>query len=200
VSSIRDMLGIKPGEANRLALERELKRRAEEWAYRPGYLYRGSAELLLRHGEFFVGRPIPEEYEHLVGQMGGCFDNAATAAEQCPELRYFQGLYSTGGAHFTPHGWCVAPDGGVVEVTWPTRNLTDMHNKVTGFPVQEPDRVGYWGIEIRPELMRWCFERWNNQCLLDRPSMDLAMDAEAFAEADDLPLLRHPYNPTRVSF
>jgi hypothetical protein len=203
VSGLRDMLGLAPGDGTRLALRRELERRVAAWD-RPGsWAYRGSADLLLQHGEFFVGREVPEEYAELVGAVGGCFENAADAAEARPELRYFQGVYSTGSAHYTPHGWCVAPDGGVVEVTWPTRNLhSNMRDASSNLPVAQPDRIGYWGVEMRPELMRWFAEHVGGQCLLDRPAADAA-EARGdwdLSESEDLPLLRHRYDKTRVSF
>lgn len=195
--SLRESLGLPPGGGIRIAMELELRRRVEAWN-RPGFAYRGSADLLLQHGQYFAGRRTPDEYAHLIGPMGGCFENAVAACEAAPELRYFLGHYDTGGGHFTPHAWCVAPDGGVVEVTLPTDIQRYAHVR-THLPFLPPDRYGYWGVELRPELVLWALDTFDNACLLDRPAADFEWEGE-WDEADELPLLMHPYDPTRVSF
>jgi hypothetical protein len=70
---------LKPGDGNRLAIRRELETRVQMWD-KPGYLYRGGADYILRHGAFYTGRVLPDQYAHLYGVANECFGNAAAAA------------------------------------------------------------------------------------------------------------------------
>lgn len=199
--SFRDL--IPPGEGGRAALQRELEERRKRWD-KPGYRYRGAGDLLLQHGETFTGRDLPEEYVHLMGPPSRCFDTALAAALATPGLRLFEGVYSTGGGHFTPHGWCVAPDGGVLELTYPTRDRAGyLPGDLAGIPgakVLDPEHWVYCGVEIQPELVRWCLDEGSIEVpLMDRPAADQryahALDVEDYG---DHPFLKVPYDPART--
>lgn len=196
---------LKPGDGSRLALQRELEGRRDRWD-RPGYLYRGAGDYLLQHGKFYGGRVCPDEYMHLFGAPNECFANALNAALHHPDLRYVEGVYSTGHTWFTPHAWCLAPDGEVVELTFPTHDLERYHNHL-GLPILPPDRWGYWGVIFEPEFVIDHTEEdvAGESCMFDRPAADtkgeLFQEAGIDAEQEhDFPILKIPYEAGRVKF
>jgi hypothetical protein len=131
---------LKPGDAGMTALRLELERRRDSYGSefpRPPYVFRGGADMCLRHGESFKGRVTPEKWRHLMGENGRCYINALTAAEAHPELRYFEGYYSWGKGHFTSHGW-VVDDEGVVELSIETWLLENFHDKNGGRSCPRP--------------------------------------------------------------
>jgi hypothetical protein len=186
--------GVHP---NTVALKRELELRRERWD-RPGYFYRGVGDLMLQHGTFFVGRELPDRWMSHLGTPNECFLNALAAAQAEPDLRYFEGLYAAHG-NYTPHAWCVDPDGGVVEVTWPTHNIERYHD-VNGIPLLPPDRIAYVGVELHPELVEWFMETYQEACLFDRAQYDtdygraIGLDME---QDHDFPILKVPYDKDR---
>jgi hypothetical protein len=192
---------LKPGKGAELALRRELETRREKWE-RHGYFYRGAGDLLLQHGRFFTGRVLPDEYAHLRGPRALCFGNAMEAVQADPSLTYYEGVYSTGGGHFTTHGWCVAPDGGVVELTYPTD--PEEHEEIvaqTGGAILPAEHWGYWGVPFAIELVDWHFHQPNHGLpMIDRshrdgdhaPHLDVS-------ELHDFPILKVPYDPARTS-
>lgn len=194
---------LKPGQGVELSFRRELERRRASWD-RPGYLYRGAGDYLLQHGRFYSGRVIPDRFEQFRGPGGHCFDNACLAAQACPELRYVEGVYSTGNAHPMPHAWCIDPDGGVVELTAPTTNLERYHNE-KGLPFISPERWGYWGVIFQPELSAWHAEVLGEYCMFDRDATDISYSlglglGESFTRQDhDFPILKVPYDPARTT-
>src|SRR3954468_5162873 len=101
---------LKPGQGARVAAERELHRRAEAWGFSAGFEYRGPADFILRHGQFYAARETPAEYEHLRGPLRHCFINALAAAEADRTLIYTEGVYLVRGEP-KAHAWVTAPDG-----------------------------------------------------------------------------------------
>lgn len=192
-----------PAEANILAMKRELAQRRENWT-RSGYLYHGGGDFLLRHGAFYSGRQLPDRYAHLFGEPNACFWNALEVAKAHPELRYCEGVYAAHGA-FTPHAWCVAPDGGVVEVTWPTRpeHGSEYGRDVTmKMPLVAAERMAYCGVFFRWELIEWFSETYGELCLLDRAGYDAQEMVERGFDATqthDNPILKVPFDPDRVT-
>jgi len=93
--------------------------------------FSGMADLLLRHGRAW---PRINEEAWPRGEMKQCFANAQRLATIHPELTYVEGYaLSIIPVH---HGWCVDPDGAVVDVTWKTRGAE------------------YFGVPIRTRYLR----------------------------------------------
>lgn len=109
---------VKPGQGARQALERHLhtNRDREQGSKKRGYRYGGACDLLAAHGTFFTGRELPDKWADDFGPPQHCHVNALTAARKHPELRFFTGLYMTGGNPLH-HSWCVDEDDQVVELT-----------------------------------------------------------------------------------
>lgn len=199
---------IKPGEGGVAAMRLELQRRRDsEYARRfdGGYVYRGGADLCLRHGQSFTGRVTPEKWRHLQGENGRCYINALDAAEADPSLRYFEGYYSWGKGHFTSHGW-VVDDEGVVELSVETWAIHDegVHDK-SGAKILPVGVWTYWGVEFDPALIRWHMDDGPRELpMLDRTPDD-ARDHEAvmrgmnFTQSHDFPVLKVPYDLGRTS-
>ncbi len=77
--------------------------------------FNSSADLLLQHGRAWP-TISPEAWPR--GEPKQCFANAQQLALAHPELTYVEGYaMSVIPVH---HGWCVDPDGAVVDVTWST--------------------------------------------------------------------------------
>lgn len=151
--SFRDL--IKPGEGARAAMEDELEmRHAREAMAHPKshWLYTGPAGVVLIHGQFFTGSVLPVQYEGDVGPMTHCHLNAYMACKAHPELRYFTGYYLVA-ARVAEHSWCVDPDGRVVEVTFPTKNMvgavvTPEAGSDERTPYMPPQFWSYYGLEF----------------------------------------------------
>jgi hypothetical protein len=199
---------LKPGDAGMTALRLELERRRDSYGSefpRPPYVFRGGADMCLRHGESFKGRVTPEKWRHLMGENGRCYINALTAAEAHPELRYFEGYYSWGKGHFTSHGW-VVDDEGVVELSIETWLLENFHDK-NGGPILPAPVWSYWGVEFDPRLVRWHVDdpaAPRELPMLDRTKDDHRDDrARArgldMTQSHDFPILKVPYSPGRTS-
>lgn len=196
-----DLFGgiLKPGAGGELALRRELERRRDAWD-RPGYHYRGAGDFLLKHGRFYGGRDLPDQYAHLMGETSACFDNASRAALHDPSLRYVEGVYSTGQSHFTPHAWCIDAEDKVVELTYPTTDRARYSSGETGLPILDPERWGYWGVIFRPELSAWHWETFQCLGMFDRPSADARYgEAIDITELHDFPILKVPYDAGRIA-
>lgn len=144
-------LGIEPGQGARFAMERFLKDRASKDDPVAAYL--------LEHGRYFQGRDRPSRYDHLVGPMMRCHDNALRVCVAEPTLKLYTGIYMVGphrgGDRWIYHSWPVDDDG-VVEVTFPTRLepgepgfLSDGGVR-TDIPWQPPEHWAYWGVEFDP--------------------------------------------------
>lgn len=199
---------LKPGDGNRIAMERELERRRALWV-RPGYVYRGAGDLLLRHGQFYGGREVPDEYKHLVGPESRCFGNALAAAEQDSSLRYCEGIYSPGASGvFLTHGWCVAPDGGLVELTYPTTEVHRYRDPRTELDLNRPltpvETWGYWGVIVHANYARH-HEQAYSLPMLDRDqgeqedNIRRGGDPADCENVHDFPILKVPYDPDRRS-
>lgn len=196
-----------PASRNELILHRELElRRTREPRSGWGKVYRTGADLLLQHGRFWPGRKQPEQYRHLAGPMGECYWNALKACEADRSLRYVEGIVACGGSTFTSHGWCVAPDGGVVDLTYPDEMAggTNVH---TGLPILPHEHWGYWGVFIRPELARTqaIMPMLGRDCVAEHARVD--EEGHWFTGSDlevtpppALPLLDVPYDPNRKEF
>lgn len=196
-----EMLGS-PAARQELILRKALEMRRQRWPH-SGFYYRGAGDLLLKHGKFYSGRELPEQYKHLTGPMQGCFMNAMLAAEANPSLRYCEGVYTTGGGHYTSHAWCLDPAGELLELTYPTEperiaHGLDFHTKQ---PVLSPERWGYWGAVFHPEYARAVEDAYEGHAILDRPVHDELFDGGAGLEAHEgrteWPVFRYPYDPDR---
>lgn len=212
---------IKPGEAGRIAMEAELKRRRDQWD-RPGYHYRGAGHFLLEHGRYY-GPPVefpsddwfggapgdPASTAGRGGPHGTCFANALHYAEE-NGLRYCEGLYSLVGS-FIAHAWCLTPDDRVLEVTHQDYIGTGVKAfNFMGLNFLPADRWAYWGAVFPTEFVRWHSEQYPDAdgdptyCLLDRGAHEAAervaygLAPEGFMDAHDFPVLKVPFDPDRT--
>jgi hypothetical protein len=191
-----DSAVLKPGGGAKVALQRELELWRDERALGQGYVYKSGGDLLLKHGHYYQGRELPDQYAHLQGEIRRCFFNAVEAAKADPSLRYCEGVYSTGGTHFTNHGWCIAPDGGVVELTYPTRDLEGQLDSLGG-PILPPEHWAYHGVIVTVGLAEWHMRNIGLP-MLERPPGDCRDGDPTTSDAHDFPILKVPFNPQRT--
>lgn len=144
------------GGGGRLTIESELRRRRERFADMFGdegdFAYMGIGDVLERFGQRWEGGQTPDQYEHLRGPMTYCFTNSLSAAEECSDLRYFEGLYLVG-ASAVNHGWCVDPNDELVELTFPiipSGTPVGLEQR----PVDPPEKWQYIGVCIPVEYAR----------------------------------------------
>ena len=178
-----------PAAEMRSVIERELEWRRDHWD-RPGeFAYRGGADLLLRHGRFFQGRPTPSKYRGHVGEPLCCFRNAAHVALAESGLRYCEGVYGTPQG-LSSHAWCLDEADRVVEVTLPTGRAglaATMRSWNLEFtPIEQ---WGYWGAVFDASAALDYFADLGvySAPLLDRHEREIA-DVRG-----DWPVLRKPY-------
>lgn len=163
---------------------------ARRWPHRPrGFAYRGGADLLLQHGQFYAGRRTPDRYAAHRGPGGCCYRTAATAALAMPGLRYCEGYYVIGRAAIA-HAWCLDARGRVVELS-PHGEHADKH-------------WGYWGCVFSPQLALDYMASIgaHSASLLDSAAdgHDVTLPpglTSAIDDRDDWPILRVPYDPER---
>lgn len=201
---------LDPSERVKKALTADLESRvmhaaiANRFVQSEGYRYLGSADLLLKHGRFFPGRELPDQYEHLRGPMSLCFMNALLAAEAESSLTYHEGVYTTGHGIGRVHAWCVDSDGGVVELTMPTHphEIQGARN-VLNTAQLPPDRWGYFGAPFTTEIARWHFDGAGLP-MFDRSPREKSEQANNphlahldYSEPHDFPILKVPYDPNR---
>jgi hypothetical protein len=164
--SFRDL--IKPGEGAAAALIRDLEARhiKESFNAKADWFYTGEAGILQMHGVTFKGQPVPDKYRDLIGPPTRCHFNALVAARDHPELRYFTGMYTVG-RMVCQHSWCVDPDGGVVELTFPTEDI-DPGTPVATQPGVPPERTYVWmppeywayhGLEFKTSFVEALIEK-----------------------------------------
>lgn len=200
--------GVLPDPAVRvrhtLTRDLELRRSDERAAARfSGYRYRGGADFVLREGKFWRGRMLPEQYEPLVGPMSLCFANALAACDADPSLRYCEGYMTSGAGKPIVHGWCVAPDGGVVEVTLPA--TPEAHARSIDInsylPFVPPDRWSYYGVTFDTALVH-AHDDTHGLPMLDRSYAELTAQSKLshldMSEVHDFPILKVPYDPNRT--
>lgn len=192
---------LRPGDAGRRAIQRELETRRDRWD-KPGYLYRGGGDYMLRHGRFYAGRVLPGQYDHLRGERGGCFGNACIACAQDPSLRYVEGVYNTGHSYFTPHAWCIDANDELVEVTYPTKDNEGYVNE-RRLPIMPCEHWSYWGVIFRPEFVEWFADKYGELCMFDRPAEDANWSRPRtgldMTQTHDFPILRKLYDPSMVT-
>jgi hypothetical protein len=190
-----------PQDRQKDVLTKALELRRQAWfeAHGDRFYYRGGADLLLQHGRFYSGRECPDKYAHLKGEPSMCFYNALAACEACPELRYCEGVYAIGQGHYTPHAWCLDPDGELVEVTLPTdaQSIAMGLEYTTGQRVLKLDFWGYWGAVFNTEYVQ-AVKNFQDDCLpvLDRPTQD-GWEENCAEWREDWHVLRVPYDENR---
>jgi hypothetical protein len=195
-----------PEERQRRILTQDLELQRMQWVMPEdgGYIYQGGCDYVLKHGEFRMGRPLPEEYEQLRDLANTCFLNAMLAAQQDPTLRYCEGYATIGKMATLAHAWCIDAENKVVELTWPTRGAAWSEHLTPNLPSLPPDRWAYYGVILHPELIEWAWETLEEVCLLGRTGAEngewrrRGMDAEQYL-GTPLPLLKVPYDPDRRS-
>lgn len=177
-------------QRNEAVVRKELETRRKRWSD-PTTLYRGHGDYLLRHGQFYLGCLLPDQYLPLQGEEGSCFWNAIAACEADPTLRYCEGVYSHGQGSFVAHAWCLAPDDTVLEVTFPTHNWENATNVRTGLDWMSPATWAYWGV---------VFDRRLAQAHSDAQGMPMLGRGpnEGMSLPERWPLLTVPYDRTRV--
>lgn len=201
--------GIDMGTAadrQKLVLTHELEFRRKTWD-RPRYRFQGGADLCLQHGKFRPGRDLPDQYKPLWSLDGTtCYINALLAAQADSSLRYCEGYSAVGRGDFISHAWCIAPDDGVLEVTYPT-NVGDegwATTSLPSLPVLPPRAWGYWGVTFRTELVELHNAEPLHLPFLDRSRAEEAhcrskgWAEETFMPDHDHPILKLPYNPERT--
>jgi hypothetical protein len=76
-------------------------------------------EFFLECGQFFGAQALPKGYRR--GKVKECYDNSFTLAISRTGLRYCEGFVvvqlGNDSATDIEHGWCVTPDGKVIDVT-----------------------------------------------------------------------------------
>lgn len=80
-----------------------------------GLAYRGPADFVLRHGESFEPRPLPDEYEY--GAPKACYGNAIVLAAT-RGLGYVEGYARGPFGLAIPHAWNTDDEGRLIDVTW----------------------------------------------------------------------------------
>ena len=90
-------------------------------------------------GDFYLklgspGVPVASEFKR--GTPKHCYMNAGRLAQEHAELAYCEGFAVQPGLIAVHHAWCLTPDGGVVDVTWPFNPGTQ-----------------YWGIALSTEFL-----------------------------------------------
>lgn len=192
--------GLLPtGDASEQALTRELELRRNAWD-RPGYVFRGHGDLLLKHGKFFKGRELPTEWEHLVGVESACFNNSLAAALTNPALSYMEGVFSVGRKHFGLHAWVLDPEGRLLEVTMPTHDPGRFTDAETLTPYPPVELWSYWGVVVNAQYVQAHDEAFGLP-MLDRPAGDLALHGQHgidMMDFHDFPLLKVAYDRHRT--
>lgn len=193
---------LTPQQRQEHVMRGALELRARFWAFGDNFVYRGAGDLLLKHGTFQSGRELPEKYQPLRGGPNECFRNSLAAVEADPSLRYVEGVYSTGGGHYTTHAWCIDPSGELLELTMPTDadTLRIGLDAVTMQPVRPLEHWGYWGIVFHPDYVRAVQEAQDHMNVLDRPPQDNAFakfGIEGNEPRTDWPIYHYPYHPDR---
>lgn len=94
--------------------------------------------LVLHHGTCFEPRRLPAGIDH--GEPKCCYANAFALASRRSDLRYVEGFATLENSDtwLYNHGWCIDPEGRVVDPTW-------------GF--SSPLPLAYRGIELPLELV-----------------------------------------------
>lgn len=200
--------GIDLSGAAKIALTRELESRrtgADRFALGRGYVYRGGADLCLKHGKYRPGRELPDAYAHLHGLNGQtCYFDALDAARADSTVRYCEGYATVGHGMFISHAWCVAPDDGVLEVRYPQGSKW-RSARLPGQALLPPERWSYWGVTFRTELVLEHTEHPLHLGLLDRSrAEEQDMLARGFGEdttitTHDYPILKVSYDPERTA-
>lgn len=189
---------LKPGQGAAVAVKRELELRRDKWS-RPGYHYRGGADFLLRHGQAWNGRVLPDSYDHLIGPEAQCFNNALAAAEADPSLRYVEGYYIAGGFGYAKnHAWVIDQDDQVVELTLETRDLEGATFVGSRLPPTPPDTWVYYGAVFDPRFVRSHADHLGLP-MFDRPLDDILSGDPGTQNGHDFPLLKVPFDPARRS-
>jgi hypothetical protein len=199
--------GLDLGNPAEQALRRDLEmRRNDERVARrfSGYHYRGGADLVLREGRFWPGRVLPEQHRHLCGPMSYCFANSLAACQADPSLTYCEGYCTSGFGTAIVHGWCIAPDGGVVDLTLPCFDGAERDRYLaarTGLPFLHPSKWAYYGVTFATSLVEQ-HDQFNDYGLpmLDRSYAELTLETSAqidTSEVHDFPILKVPYDPNR---
>lgn len=202
MTGLFDSLVGTPVERQRAVLRKALEARRDAWAdSHPGkWVYEGGGDLLLRHGTFYSGRELPEKYAHLRGAPSCCFDNALKAVRADPTLTYVEGVYAIGSTHYTPHAWCLDPQGQLLEMTLPTDEATRARAlERRGMPILPLEHWGYWGVVLHPDYVEAVWAAQEGQGVLDRPVQDaLEGNPHAMEWRDDWLILHHTYDPERT--
>ena len=120
----------------------------------PGWRFPTSSHLLLEHGRWFAPGPLPAEIRAMPAQF--CFINAAVTA--CRHgLLYAEGIagFAVGDEiRGLAHGWCVAPDGSVVDPTWdPDIGVAYLGIAFTDRALWPTDNVGLLDNHLRNEIL-----------------------------------------------
>jgi len=202
--------GIDLTDAARRSLiaDLELRRKDERVADRFfRYAYKGGADLVLQHGEFWKGRVRPERYDDLVGEPGRCYGTSLRACQADSNLAYVEGYCTTSAGLPISHGWCVERDTGeIVDLVLPcgADQLGKYLHSSTRLDILHPSRWAYMGVRFTTELVL-AHDRTEG---LGLPLLDRSMaeatsnaardDAELYADDSDKPILRVTYNPNRT--
>lgn len=198
-----------PAERNESIIIRELELRRNHKPHSGwGKVYQTGADLLLKHGRFYPGRPLPEQYEYLRGEFGRCYWNAAEAATANPSLRYCEGLTTPGAGRFLSHAWCLDADDGVLDFTW--LFMPGVINRQTNIAIPPPQHWGYFGVILQPDLV--LSEDYelpllgrdvlNEMTAGSRETPDGHLVTPTGIDVtppDSLPLLDVPYDPNRTT-
>lgn len=205
--------GVDLGDAasrNRRAFTNELKARRDHavangrFRASDGYVFRGGADLVLKHGHYSPGRYLPSEWDHVRGEPNCCYSNALAAVQADPRLRYCEGYYHCGKGVPVSHGWLIGPDGKVVDATHPA-NFPELAGRCadgeTGYPYLPPERWAYYGVTFATALVLE-HDQTHGLPILDRSQREITdnlRDGEPWdmSEIHDFPLLKVAYDPNR---
>jgi len=126
-----------------------------------GYAYSCQEDFVLREGTLYTEM---SERVYKPGIPRYCFHNAYVAASRSRgKLRYCEG-YALSSFMPVPHGWCIDPDGRVVDVTWCGDGSTERIDD--GFYTPAPASE-YLGIVFPIEYVRKIRKATTGACVID---------------------------------
>ena len=194
-----------PAERARASFTKDFELQRSRWQPLDDdpFVYRGGFDLVLKHGEFYMGRKLPDQYAHLFGVESACFFNALEAVQADPTLKYCEGWATTGYGEPNHHAWAIAPDGGVLDLTWHT-DIEWSPYAAPGITTLPPDRWSYYGVILHPDLVQELLDLTGELGFFGRSGAEdqtwrrIGMSEEA-GHCGDPRILKVPYDPGRRS-
>jgi hypothetical protein len=205
--SFLDGIDLSDAAERALTADLELRRKDERMDDRFfRYPYRGGADFVLRHGEFWQGRVRPHTFDHLLGEPGRCYRTSFEAAKADDRLLYVEGYCTTGAGMPISHAWVVeVATGGIFDLVLPCGDdqISVYRRANSKLDFAHPSKWAYYGVRFLTELVV-AHDKAVGLPLLDRPAAEAAENAgrpnaEIYSEDHDFPILKIPYDFNRTS-